>query len=121
MLPWLPAARKKRFPVAKRSPKVTNELTVPVLSEKVSQDLKGIFGANEGDKNGAEDAKKKKRSSDDESALGSSAKRDEMSQAMQGHQNMHAHNTMKKRKRDAAEGDDEEESDNENGMQSVLP
>lgn len=113
MLPWLPAARKKRFPVAKRSPK---ELIVPETSEKVNQDLKGIFGASEGEKDGAE-AAKKKRSSDD-TALGNNAKRDETSQVMHEHEAMHAHKTLKKRKRDASDGDDEEETENDNGEQS---
>lgn len=56
LLPWLPATRKKRFPVAKRSPK-PNEFR-EMTNEKVAHDLKEIFGD-------ADDDKKKKRSSDD--------------------------------------------------------
>jgi hypothetical protein len=116
MLPWLPAARKKRFPVAKRSPK---ETLVPETSEKVNQDLKGIFGTSNGEKNGAEAAKKKKRSSDTmAAALGNNAKPEETSQVMHEHVNMHAHNTQKKRKRDASDSDDDDEPDNDNGEQS---
>lgn len=57
VLPWLPASRKKRFPVAKRSPR-PNEFR-DMTDEKVARDLKEIFGG------GDDDDKKKKRSSDD--------------------------------------------------------
>lgn len=56
MLPWLPASKKKRFPVAKRSPR-PNDFR-DMTDEKVAHDLKEIFGE-------VDDDKKKKRSSDD--------------------------------------------------------
>uniref|UniRef100_A0A336LNG4 CSON015037 protein n=1 Tax=Culicoides sonorensis TaxID=179676 RepID=A0A336LNG4_CULSO len=55
ILPWLPASRKKRFPVAKRSP-APDEFQ-GMTDEKVARDLKEIFGGSEFDD------KKKKRSS----------------------------------------------------------
>lgn len=60
ILPWLPASRKKRFPVAKRSPK-PDELKSIANDDKVVKDLKAIFGENLDDND-----KKKKRSSNDE-------------------------------------------------------
>lgn len=62
ILPWLPATRKKRFPVSKRSPAkfVPNESQKSELNEKVEKDLQDLFGANVGEEN-----KKKKRSSGD--------------------------------------------------------
>lgn len=71
LLPWLPASRKKRFPVTKRSPKTSeNELAKASIAavvhnnEKIAQDLKGIFGAVNGDND--DDKKKKKRALDQE-------------------------------------------------------
>uniref|UniRef100_A0A182N7I9 Uncharacterized protein n=1 Tax=Anopheles dirus TaxID=7168 RepID=A0A182N7I9_9DIPT len=43
ILPWLPATRKKRFPVAKRSPKP--ETAPSGTDEKVAKDLQALFGA----------------------------------------------------------------------------
>uniref|UniRef100_A0A182SYE5 Uncharacterized protein n=1 Tax=Anopheles maculatus TaxID=74869 RepID=A0A182SYE5_9DIPT len=43
ILPWLPATRKKRFPVAKRSPKP--EAPPSGTEEKVAKDLQALFGA----------------------------------------------------------------------------
>uniref|UniRef100_A0A182PEX8 Uncharacterized protein n=1 Tax=Anopheles epiroticus TaxID=199890 RepID=A0A182PEX8_9DIPT len=43
ILPWLPATRKKRFPVAKRSPKP--EAAPAGTDEKVAKDLQALFGA----------------------------------------------------------------------------
>ncbi|XP_040153285.1 uncharacterized protein LOC120894632 [Anopheles arabiensis] len=43
ILPWLPATRKKRFPVAKRSPKPDAAPTG--TDEKVAKDLQALFGA----------------------------------------------------------------------------
>lgn len=60
ILPWLPASRKKRFPVAKRSPR-PEELKRIANDDKVVKDLKAIFGENMDD-----DDKKMKRSSDDQ-------------------------------------------------------
>lgn len=48
-LPWLPASRRKRFPISKRSPKLyagldeSNSFTSGT-SEKVARDLQAIFG-----------------------------------------------------------------------------
>uniref|UniRef100_A0A1B0D370 Uncharacterized protein n=1 Tax=Phlebotomus papatasi TaxID=29031 RepID=A0A1B0D370_PHLPP len=55
-LPWLPASRKKRFPVTKRSP-ASPEVSVSGTDEKVVKDLQGIFGEGDGEA-------KAKRSSD---------------------------------------------------------
>ncbi|XP_055531774.1 uncharacterized protein LOC129722393 [Wyeomyia smithii] len=41
MLPWLPASRRKRFPVAKRSPKP--ETAISGTDEKVAKDLQALF------------------------------------------------------------------------------
>lgn len=57
ILPWLPASKKKRFPVAKRSPKSYENTDLSGTNEKVSKDLDALFGEP-----GEE---KKKRSSDD--------------------------------------------------------
>lgn len=70
LLPWLPAQRKKRFPVTKRSPKMNENEMARVVSEtsdKVSKDLQGIFGSAVDNKaiDDDEDKKKKKRSSDE--------------------------------------------------------
>lgn len=45
LLPWLPASRKKRFPVAKRSPRPQTEVST---DDKVAKDLKEIFESTEG-------------------------------------------------------------------------
>uniref|UniRef100_A0A1L8DTB7 Putative ubiquitin-protein ligase/hyperplastic discs protein n=1 Tax=Nyssomyia neivai TaxID=330878 RepID=A0A1L8DTB7_9DIPT len=55
-LPWLPASRKKRFPVAKRSP-APEAVSVSGTNEKVAKELRGIFGEGDGET-------KAKRSSD---------------------------------------------------------
>lgn len=117
LLPWLPASRKKRFPVAKRSPKVNSDLIVPQpeANKKVSQDLQGIFGATESDKNGVEEVKtKKKRSSGDAKAL--SENNTEKGEKSEKSRSVHmlAHMAQKKRKRDASDPDDEEEVEPEN-------
>jgi hypothetical protein len=58
LLPWLPATRKKRFPVAKRSPKnLDSEASVSGTNEKVAKDLQAIFADKV--------EEKKKRSSGD--------------------------------------------------------
>jgi hypothetical protein len=57
VLPWLPASRKKRFLLAKRSPKgFESEINVSGTNEKVAKDLQAIFGDQIDEK--------KKRSSD---------------------------------------------------------
>ncbi|GAB0094242.1 uncharacterized protein DMENIID0001_095020 [Sergentomyia squamirostris] len=48
-LPWLPATRKKRFPVAKRSP-APEGINVSGTDEKVVKDLQGIFGDGDDEK-----------------------------------------------------------------------
>jgi hypothetical protein len=116
MLPWLPATRKKRFPVTKRSPKVNNELIIasPETNEKVSKDLQGIFGGESGKHGDGEVSMKKKRSSGPSHALAvDSSKQDEQPQMV----NVHVHEAHTKKKRDAPEPDDEaEETDNDNGV-----
>uniref|UniRef100_A0AAG5D8Z0 Uncharacterized protein n=1 Tax=Anopheles atroparvus TaxID=41427 RepID=A0AAG5D8Z0_ANOAO len=57
ILPWLPATRKKRFPVAKRSPKPETP-TLSGTDEKVAKDLQALFGAPPMEK------EKRKRSSE---------------------------------------------------------
>lgn len=60
VLPWLPATRRKRFPVAKRSsiyPK--QDARVSGTNEKVARDLQAIFGEGE-----VIDEKKKRSSGD---------------------------------------------------------
>lgn len=114
MLPWLPASRKKRFPVTKRSPKVI----APETSEKVSQDLKGIFGALESEKTDDSDSKKKKRSNDDSHPL-TAEHVEKNAMTMHEHNNMHAHEAQKRvKKRDISDPDDDDENDNENGMRN---
>lgn len=124
LLPWLPASRKKRFPVAKRSPKVVeNELShSPVTAEgsdKISQDLKGIFGGNAADSD--DDMKKKKRSMDDMSH-GDSTKLEtdhqQHSSMMMGPHHSHDSGNDKKRnvkKRSPPDYNEEDEADSENG------
>lgn len=123
MLPWLPAPRKKRFPVTKRSPKVNDEvIPPPETKEKVSQDLQGIFGATEGDKNGVEESKKKKkRSSGDEvhPLLVDNAKKD-VKHTIHEHDNMLTAHMAQKRKRDVSDPDDEDEAENENGKRIAI-
>lgn len=124
LLPWLPASRKKRFPVAKRSPKVNIDLTIPPpeANKKVSQDLQGIFGATDSEKNGVEEVKsKKKRSSGDAQALSvDKSYKGEKLQGTHEHMNKPAQTVQKKRKRDASDPDDEEEVDNENGEYAIF-
>lgn len=56
VLPWLPMSRRKRFPVAKRSPKMPFDETSKVSVERVPDELRELFGKpNE---------EKKKRSTD---------------------------------------------------------
>lgn len=60
VLPWLPAIRRKRFPVAKRSsvyPK--QEAQISGTNEKVARDLEAIFGQSD-----VVDEKKKRSSGD---------------------------------------------------------
>lgn len=94
-------------------------ITRPETSEKVSRDLKGIFGVNE---NGVDDvAAKKKRSSDDaDSAAIDNTKKELKSQGAHEHGTMQSHVATKKRKRDANDPDDDEEVENDNGMRVYL-
>lgn len=52
VLPWLPASRKKRFPVTKRSPRASNEGTFGAsgTDERVAHDLEAIFSEPNDDK-----------------------------------------------------------------------
>ena len=116
LLPWLPASRKKRFPVAKRSPKEI----LPQTSEKVSQDLKGIFGETE--KHGVADDNKMKKKRSNEAATATHAvgvtHKDEKSEIVQKYGNVqpHVHMASKKRKRDTpTEQDDDEDTESDNG------
>lgn len=62
ILPWLPATRKKRFPVAKRSPKpLSDDISRTGTNDKVAKDLSAIFG----DSAPPQADKKKKRSNDE--------------------------------------------------------
>jgi hypothetical protein len=117
MLPWLPATRKKRFPVAKRSPaKYTPEeifRSAAGTDDKVARDLKGIFGEDSQD----DDKKKKKRSSDGEIAtLLELDKKDEHKMqkkspepAKEEHEHRSQHQSPKEK--------DEDDDDEEEGMQ----
>lgn len=112
MLPWLPATRKKRFPVTKRSPKA---LIAPESTEKVSQDLKGIFGASNAVKNGVDESKAKKKRSSDEThpLLVDNAKKTENPQTSMS-DSVHVPMAEKKRKREVSDPDEEDEPENEN-------
>lgn len=124
LLPWLPATRKKRFPVAKRSPKVnTNELMLasPESNKKVSADLEGIFGESINEKNGVEGSMKKQRSSEDSHAIvANNLKKNDKAAVMHEHNHMHVHEAPRKKKRDISDPDDDEEADNENGMRICI-
>lgn len=117
LLPWLPAARKKRFPVTKRSPKMAAS---PETNTKVSHDLQGIFGASGAPKESGDDKNMKKRSSDNASAENS---KKESPMMMHGAMNgaVHAHEMQRKQKRDISDPDDDEEVDNENGILFTFP
>lgn len=60
VLPWLPMSRRKRFPVAKRSPKMPFDETAKVSAEKVPDELRELFGKS--------NEEKKKRSADTQSS-----------------------------------------------------
>ncbi|CRL03375.1 CLUMA_CG016184, isoform A [Clunio marinus] len=112
LLPWLPVQRKKRFPVTKRSSNINNDLTSLNKNDKVSQDLKGIFGAAESEKIGDIESKKKKRSSEDSTithAETTTMKSEKLptSSAVVGE-------TKKEHKRSTCYSDEDEEADNEN-------
>lgn len=118
LLPWLPASRKKRFPVTKRSPKVNeNELSHSSAAagdnDKISQDLKGIFGDNSAD---SDDDKKKKRSMDEMMNNGEHEQHSSMMAPHHSHDSSHDDKKRNLKKRSPTENDDdEEEPDNENG------
>jgi hypothetical protein len=122
LLPWLPASRKKRFPVTKRSPKLNEkELSHPSTAgentDKISQDLKGIFGANSPD---SDDDKKKKKRSMDEINHDDSPKHEtdhQQHSSMMAPHHSHDNNDDKKRSiKKRSPPDYEEEPDNENGI-----
>lgn len=131
LLPWLPASRKKRFPVTKRSPKATeNELVKASAAaiiendEKIAQDLRGIFGAVNDD---VKDTKKKKKRSMEETVHDKNNRKEAVLEAnpQQQHSSMmmmaphHSHvSDDKKRnlkKRSSTPDDENEENDEENG------
>lgn len=120
LLPWLPASRKKRFPVTKRSPSISEtELVKETAAEivknndKITQDLKGIFGAiNDGN----EDKMKKKRSMDEMNHESNKEKETKPMADQHQHSSMMAHhsneNAEKKKilkKRSSDDEDDESE------------
>jgi hypothetical protein len=132
LLPWLPAQRKKRFPVAKRSPSTSINNMVNIASkDKVSQDLSGIFGDN--DKNSADnvndDKKKKKRSSNEmnthqHSEITHGLKIDDKklhSSAIKLLNDNDDGKNMDDRKRNVKRSADDDEDDNDNGkLKSFL-
>ena len=121
MLPWLPASRKKRFPVTKRSPKLNAELVVASEgNDKVSHDLQGIFGKKENDKNEESSMKKKRSSEETHPLVVDSEKKIESPHEAAGHDSMCMHCLHSKQKREAEPSDDEEETDNDNGMRFTL-
>lgn len=95
----------------------------PEPNKKVSQDLQGIFGTTETEKNGVDSMKmKKKRSSDDSHPLFMSdnlqKERSSAQSMMHDHEKTLVHTGEKKQKRNASDPDDDEETDNENGMRA---
>lgn len=48
VLPWLPAVRRKRFPISKRSPASQVRHDLDVTNDKVAHDLQAIFGDSNG-------------------------------------------------------------------------
>jgi hypothetical protein len=118
LLPWLPASRKKRFPVAKRSPSISEtELVKETAAEivknndKITQDLKGIFGAiNDGD-----DKMKKKRSMD-EMNHESNTEKETKPMAHHSHENVEKKKILKKRSSDY----EEEETEHGNSYQILA-
>lgn len=93
----------------------------PEANKKVSQDLQGIFGATESDKNGVEEVKtKKKRSSGDAKALSEDNTKKVEKSGKSHSAHMLAHMAQKKRKRDASDPDEEEEVEAENGRYAFF-
>lgn len=100
ILPWLPASRKKRFPVIKRSPKpepVTTE-----TDEKVAKDLQALFGSPE---------EKKKRSSGPEVEKKQSKTNETKSHEKRDASAEHEHDEHEERS--SEEGHDEDEHEHE--------
>lgn len=99
-------------------------LIQPETNKKVSQDLQGIFGASENEKNGVDIVKtKKKRSSDNTHPLfmADTSKNEQATHAIvHGNDKTLAPKAQKKQKRNAADPDDDEEADNENGMRAFI-
>jgi hypothetical protein len=123
LLPWLPASRKKRFPVAKRSPSISEtELVKETAAEivknndKITQDLKGIFGAI----NNGNDASMKKKRSMDEMDHQSNIKNADHQQhsSMMAHHSHENENAGKKKilKKRSNDDDDADGEHNEHGM-----
>lgn len=65
ILPWLPASRRKRFPISKRSPVGQIKHETDVTNDKVAHDLQAIFGeSNSKSSNQPLDAHKVSKKSD---------------------------------------------------------
>lgn len=65
ILPWLPASRRKRFPISKRSPVSQVRHETDVTNDKVAHDLQAIFGeSNSKGSNQPLDAHKVSKKSD---------------------------------------------------------
>ncbi|KAL7049856.1 hypothetical protein ACKWTF_003881 [Chironomus riparius] len=120
LLPWLPAQRKKRFPVTKRSPKMNESEMARVVAEtsdKVSKDLQGIFGGVVDSKAMQEDDKKKKKRSSDEMMSqmhpekehGEKVEKEKVSPASVHHDDMNKKKRIVKRYDDS--GEEEETSE----------
>ncbi|XP_055921632.1 DNA ligase 1 isoform X1 [Eupeodes corollae] len=114
VLPWLPMSRRKRFPVAKRSPKMPFDETSKVSVERVPEELRELFGKST--------EEKKKRSTDDQSAATTTEKKNETStsatiepQTEHPPHGGHHHKEHKHRKRSdhVHESQEEDEEDSE--------
>lgn len=108
LLPWLPASRKKRFPVKKRSPQMNGSSDIP--DDTVSKDLQGIFGSNADD----DDNINKKKKSNEEIPISqlNSSKNNEQSHDEHETIRMHSHSAIKK-KRNVSDPDDYDENEND--------
>jgi hypothetical protein len=118
LLPWLPATRKKRFPVTKRSPKSESEVKKVVMetSDKISKDLEGIFGDTENLKKVTGDDKKKKKRSSEDAQPTSAISDDKTKNINEQHTVMSAQPTSHDKKRNVKRSAPvEEDDDNENG------
>lgn len=83
LLPWLPAQKKKRFPVAKRSPKESSPLKEPAKLSTVQKDTEA-------------DVTAKKKRSDDAKATAAKAENTATSPAVSQASMMHGHVHVKR-------------------------